>query len=843
MFFVWICEKCGEENRSSQNLCKNAACRFVFHQTSEQKVTCAKCKREPVGGSLYRKGRNTTFPLKRLTREGLLHPDFDVYGKAGFKFLNALWPYVNTYLCQECHPDTLGLKVDSSLKSFEEADPRVKGRVLENDMAYRRIAKKVKENLETLRSENPDLTQEEEILLAKKMIRKMRDDEFITDEIDWKLRRIVRAGVVSRISFRKNIDHERFGESLYRFWRIEEARQRKDMSYLRKVLRQEAKRAKEIGEAIINDARGGPDLFSTIEEIRDLMIRKSDEIALKEHRIREEEEIGEGLYERVQVIGGRIERLAKAFTDSNDDSFLLRLGPILTRLRTGLSRAVEASQRFLSPIEVEVEREAVIRMQRKFMSHYGPLLHAATHLITWDIKGDMWEGPRGVPDEVKKSWGYFGRFAPIDRTKYIPPAFYVPGQDEPVYGLMPIRCEICDKVTQKIELLKYPDGQTIRVLVVCRECTIPPSDEAKKGLLERQKRLRTEWEEHVKLKHDESERKESQHRYNLDQFRNLLLVCMKMSMSDLQRIGVKYASPIFKLETGRETRIILKIVACPVSGVILPKRILNGGCETEIISAPSSSWKMAYLYHAIMTDLSKWKNKAKKLGYRLEPMGLRNFFGYVMDERMVARILGMEFPTLPMGYWKGVYKLYGMKDVHVNFRSNVEDGNIWDFEPMHPYGKPPQTEVDRQKAIKSEIKRRQTEDRKRWDPMTIRKKGGPSPKSMGKKTVKTPGVLLIQEAPMNLLSSTLVKWKMEKTPAYVVKDPATKDLSKFLMAAGPYRGDNYTHKPLPISEDKEFYRQKLSEALKDREGDIEAKKVSDKIWKRNDPKTFTKVKL
>jgi hypothetical protein len=206
---------------------------------------------------------------------------------------------------------------------------------------------------------------------------------------------------------------------------------------------------------------------------------------------------------------------------------------------------------------------------------------------------------------------------------------------------------------------------------------------------------------------------------------------------------------------------------------------------------------------------------------------------------------------MTMGYWKGIYLLQGTKSVHVNFRELVPQGDVWNFEVMWPYGKPSEREIARQKAIKEEMNRRKTEERKFWDPMRTRRKGGPSPKSQGKKTVKTPGVLMAVEAKMELLPSTMERLRKEHPhlkdaeviPAYVVKDPATKDLSQFLMAAKPYRGDNYTHQPLPLEKDKEFYREKLAQSLRDREADKAQKAASEKLAKRQDPKTYQRVKL
>jgi hypothetical protein len=614
--YQWICEKCGEENRSGQNICRNLSCKFVFHGTREQTVKCAKCKRSPVGNSLYRKGRNTTFPLKRLAATEIFHPDYEDYGPAGRKFLDALRPFVGSYLCQDCHPWNLGLKIDSGFSDPEEVTAQIHGRAVADQNAYDRVAKSIKAKLVKIREANPEMTDQEELELAKRLIRKVKDDEFQVDQIDWELRRIIRGAVVSKISFRKNISKDRIYEKLYRYWRIEEARQRKDVSHLKKVLKEEVRRAKEIGEELVEDARKGPDLFSQIEKLTQIMSDKSDEIALREHRIRTEGKVAEKYDTRMTILFGRIKKLEQAVTKSNNPEYLKKALPILTRTRNRYSFATEQASHFLTPLAIGYERELIARMQRKFFSHYAPLLNVARNIIFWDIKEDLWKGPpKGMTEAQKDQAGYGKYFQPeshIERVYFGKSGKF---QEVTVYGPqsanhpMPVRCEVCDQFTtdpkviygiyavRRIDALTGADlppkvfdflsreeyagiakEQRVMVrkmdLVLCENCRKSADyAEAERARNELAQRRQMEASERAEIKVQEEAKKALSRKYALRDFKIWIEDAVHAAIVDLGKIGTIYSAPIIKIEVskwGQVGQVEMAVVAVPKFGSKLP---------------------------------------------------------------------------------------------------------------------------------------------------------------------------------------------------------------------------------------------------------------------------------
>jgi len=964
--YQWICEKCGEDNRSGQNVCRNLSCKFIFHGTKEQTVKCAKCKRAPVGNTLYRKGRNTTFPLKKLSSEEIFHPDYEAYGPAGRKFLNALKPFVGYYLCQLCHPWNLGLKIDSSLSGSEDVllenvkdRERVKERVASDSKTYDRVAANIKAKLVKIREANPEMTDQEELELAKRLIHKVKDDEFQVDQIDWELRRIIRGAVASKISFRKNVSKDRIYEKLYRYWRIEEARQRKDMSHLKKVLKEEAKRASEIGNEFIEDARKGPDLISQIEKLTKIMSDKSDEIALREHRILSEGKMGDKYDARMTVLFGRIKKLEQAVTKSNDPEYLKKALPILTRTRNRYSFATEQASHFLTPLAIGYEREVIARMQRKFFTHYAPLLRVARNIIFWDIKEDMWKGPsKGMTEAQKDQAGYgkyfslefqkdlinFGKIKDKQPSQTISYKGYPSineksadkaaadeylashGEFDPkreetqheqlleelsVFGVYSVvRCDICERLTSTPKMLfginavrrvdvltgmdlkpKVEDFSTKEMvkdigkddrkmimkidLMVCPSCHEASSlKDLARAQIERQKRLRAEWQEKTIERKREKDLLSFQRKQNARFFETWLVDALFEAREDLKARGVDYSAPIRKVDLRVGGKVQLMMIVVPKFGVPLPSQIEKHGWPIEIVVSPRSFFQMNYAYHAMeQKEISSWSMAARRKGVKLTRLGILTGMNHrISSISDVAAYLGVELPVMPMGYWKGIYQLGGIKEVHPNFRDLVAAGSEFDFNLMYPYGKPTEAELQRQKAIKMDRSRRRTEENKFWDALRTRGKGGPSPKTIPKHRrppAREDRRGFHKETPMGLLPETIERLNIKDSGQFKVSPgmwnagvyqdlpPELKDTKDFLMLPPPSTGDKGTRHTCTNEENSEFYRQKFSDGGakyvckgvpegEDGENAKFSKKTQqecDEKFRRMDPKTFQRVRL
>lgn len=873
--YEWICEKCGEENRSSSNVCRNAPCGFVFHQTKDQVVRCGRCRTEQVGSSLYRTGRNTTFPMRRLSPSELHHPDYDVYGEPGRRYLDSLWPFVGQYLCPGCHPSSISLKIDASVKNPSEVlDPNVSKEVLESKRAYERMADRIRKALSKIKAANSEMTAEEEVKLARRLIRKLDNDEFLSDNLDLELRRIIRAAIVSRVSLRKNIEKKRLGEYLYRFWRIEEAVSRKDQSYLRKVLKEERRRAERVGEAIVSDARKGPDLFSMISSIESRMEALLEEVSVLRGRVEGEKKVGEVLKERMSVLYDRLEKLRNAFSGSNDPVYLSKLGPILHRVQTLYSQVTQKAEGYLTPMEVAVEEEKIAALERRLFTRYAPLLSAARRIIFWDIKEDLWknsDGSEGAYYDPPKKTEYVevGRRKDGSRNwqKVTVSGYEVPNE------LASVRCEICDKFTQTPQLLRKVHiarrinpftGQADRVeisdivprdkltgilpeeekllhrasLLVCYECKKSSSaSDVLKAVSDRRLRKMQEWDrlrEEAVLK---KAREELGRKAAVKSFRDRLFGILRSAMNEVTRIGVIHAAPVFEFDSAKGIFKMI-VVAVPSVGVTLPEKFTRDGWSVEIKRSRSPFFTANYLWNYLSeNELSFWRSGAKKAGYTMVPFGLLSASGTgVWDARTMALIVGRELPLLPPGFWKGVAVIDGIVELHPNLRDAVKDADLFDMEPMYPYGKPTEAEVLRKKAVAEEVRRRRNEEAKFWDPLRKRRKGGAKPKPAGKKIVKTPGVPPgTPETPMDL----------SKGVFDYDADPSKKDLSKFMMVAPPARPDECKRPERMLSkeDEKAFFRKKGEGSAKDIADAKAVQERSKEIFKKYDPVTFQRVRL
>lgn len=894
MIYEWICEKCGEENRSSQNICRSAPCRFVFHGTQEQTVTCAKCKRVPVGNSLYRTGRNTTFPLKRLTPTELWHKDYEVYGPAGRKFLDALRPYIGQYLCRACSPEAISLKIDTSFKDPHEASPEHYDRALADERALEREAAQIRERLKVIRKANPEMTREEEIAIARRLAHKIKDDEFLVDTLDWELRRIIRGAVASKVSFRKNIPKERIYEKLYRHWRIEEARSRHDMSHLRKVLREEGKRAEEIGKDIIDEARKGPDLFSTIERLTGLMFEKSNEIALKEHRIREERSMAYRYDAEMTILYARIAKLEAAFTASSDPEYLSRLGPILSRMRAKYSKVVDHAQHFLTPVTIAYEEGVIERMQRKFFTHYAPLLNVARGIIFWDIKRDLWQGPEGLTEEQAKSYGYRQYFDLPENTEYVEFGKVkgkegIPYQKVSYRGYRPtselafVRCEICDKETQVPQLMygmyalrrqdlatgqemplevsdfisaekvrdipKESRGMIRRLdLVVCAECRRASNlEERASAIKKRQDRKKAEFEE---IASQERQKRLIAIRTHVDwirQMKKYLLDILRLSQTQLELLHPRYVAPIFKFDSRYEQaaqladriskvgpidgEIKLMLIAVPGKEK-LPYQIKCAGWIVDVKMSPYPMFPMNYAFYYLSDKERKgWQKTAKSARMTLTHLGLSGGARYgIMGD--VTDVARMLKKELPP------MPMGYWKGIHLLLGNRAVHPNFRDLvQTGSIYDFEPLWPYG--KPSEEELARRKAIQMEMTRRRTERRKfwdplrtrGKGGPSPKGNSKNKTRGLLQPhKETPMD-----------PSKGIFEIKDPGTKDLTDFLMVPPPYRGDTYTRHMITVDEDRQFYREKGMQYLEDREHTKRIKAEMEAKFRKLDPKGFQKI--
>jgi len=675
--YSWICEKCHEPNRSSINVCRNAACRFVFQGNADTSVRCGKCGKAPLGSSDYRKGRNAVLPLRRLTQGDLEAPELEAYGEAGRKYLLGLYSYLGERLCLSCHPAGLGDKLNTGL-----VDP-------ERDITYETLGREIRSKLEAIKARDPSITSKEEIEIARRLMRRVDSDLFRYDKLERKVRGVIHAAIVSKISFRKNVPKSRLKESLYNFARINAARRTDDLDFIRRVLLEEAQSARKNVDLLLSDARKGPDLFSVIEEVKEAIEGKLAEISFREERLRNETPISLSIECRREVVGTYLEAIKKRYARdpaTYQEVFHRTLG-IYTSI-------CEQALRHIPAVMLEAERDAIDRLEARLFDRWKPLLDAARRIIGWDIKRDLWNGPDSLSEEEAKTYGYRQFFkAPeyIDTVEFYPKGFRKPDSKEwsrktdypcspwhslhstpigypvqiparnfmrkPVNELEAVRCEVCDQRSMNVqvkndayavpvrkyegklepkmgrvvlgtgEIFDILDGGKLThedrrsytriTLIVCSGCAGGDFLARLLSIREKQDFLQSVIED----ERGEKNRREASIRRNMtDASSKLLLFYQKIGLTAMHALEAKgiVSAPIVGLSKlmGNDIRLI-------AVGEKVPSEIEILGYKTKVVKTTEESFGLTYLWHWLPEkELDLWKKKARAIGCKLSETDL-----------------------------------------------------------------------------------------------------------------------------------------------------------------------------------------------------------------------------
>lgn len=241
--FKWTCERCGVENRSSSNLCRQ--CNFVRVKPTKAflrkgpamkrergrplgviPITCMKCGKQPPGNH----DLDNTWILRTLTDtllDQILEEDLELWPELK-KPIEELRPYVGMQVCPDCRPLGIGhyhmiMNLDrepidpeegkefqESVKDLKESvDEVMKQYPLCTPAAILRIARTRNKAMtpqlhaQEIRDEYPDLTEDEIVKLIHNLDRARKDDFFKYEKMDVRVQRLIREARPVKFSLMK----------------------------------------------------------------------------------------------------------------------------------------------------------------------------------------------------------------------------------------------------------------------------------------------------------------------------------------------------------------------------------------------------------------------------------------------------------------------------------------------------------------------------------------------------------------------------------------------------------------------------------------------------------------
>lgn len=832
--YHWICEKCGTDQRSSTNVCSNTACRFVFQGSPECEVRCARCGREPAGSSDFRKGRSTTMPLMKLGMSELSHPDYEIYGEAGREYLERMALYVGQPLCQGCHPRGMGLKLEleASAEDLREAgrqsdDIDVYARLLESaqdldkkSLLMKRAYREGIEALKKARDLNPDLTGKEEVAIVQKAIAPiLRSEPFLYERMDLSIRQAVKKAIPSNIALRY-LPKEELYRTLVSYKDLRTAVKDRDLGRILLILGEAKKSVREVLEKAVTPPRrkvgSWSSLLQTLWDLRERMLQVSNRMAVYDAKIREDvprieenERLREKSYERVE----ELERRFKA----GDDRDVIKID--LHRARAELSRITDLAREALNPEEVRLwkrELEEGTLLYRK----YEHLLESAERIFFWDIKEDLWDG------------GYFEAPRFIDYTTRGKRGIRVPTlafMRRPLNEPQPVRCDVCERETydirilpkafavqvinpekgfrvdrteyiphEKVKDLTFEEAKSLKTATffICPDCERSP-DFVDKVRAEREERKAGSFkrEEEKKREGAREKQEELRHRRAVGEFEERLENAVFGALNVVRKLGALWAAPLVRLDPEKGDHTLAVVAVSPAFGK-LPAEI-RAEWPVRIVSVPGALWKTGYLWTWMTRkEKDRFISEARARDWKFSEDGLLYKPGYppeeIADPERIARRLGLEVPPLPAVYWKGACFVDGISAVNPNLRDVVLEIDERDLEPLLVHAPKSDREIEREKEVKKYIRTSRNEElRLASTPWYLRtgRKGGTA---AGKKKVKTPGL-----PPKS--------------------DYVPKDLSKSMMVAGPYRGDDYTRHTVTQAEEDKWWAERSEQSRRDME--------------------------